>query len=567
MASRSVLDLKTLLARPILISLLVGLLVACLRAQSACAYIESLSPSLPDSGFNDTLGFGVAVCGSGEHVAIGAPGHSHTGTNRGVVLVAKASPPSAAVELTPTAPLDGMWFGYSVDMNLDGDVMVVGAPGSGIKPRAFVFRRIGGTWIEEWVSPLGLWDLTGLRVSINDAGDLIAIGAPARKFGQSGTHQGAVDLYRYGVSGWLLEKSLTIFGGGGFGSKVVLSGDGDVLAVRSQSGFVNGSVYVYQHNGGAWDQVGHLHEAVSHSGLGGFGSGLAVDLTGDTIVVGNYGDYRMGYQSGAVFVFDRDAVGWAMTAELLNPTPSIQYWLGWSVALNAAGDRIFASAPYWGFGTTNPGDIGAVYEYERSATGWQQVGTHVNPDPAAKASAFAYSLATSATGQRFVAGAPYMSTPLPETGAAHVFDSTCSSAASYCTAQVNSLGCSASIEAQGTPSANSMSSFRVSARNVRNQQNGMMLYGVERASIPWLSGTLCIQPPLRRTPVVNSGGSPLPANDCSGVLVRDFNAWAATANDPLLFAGQHVRAQFYSRDPGAVQNVNLSDAIEFYLEP
>jgi hypothetical protein len=62
-------------------------------------------------------------------------------------------------------------------------------------------------------------------------------------------------------------------------------------------------------------------------------------------------------------------------------------------------------------------------------------------------------------------------------------------------------------------------------------------------------------------------GSAAPANDCSGVLLRDFNACTFTAGDAALFPGRHVRAQFYSRDPGAVQNLNLSDAVEFYLEP
>ncbi len=38
------------------------------------------------------------------------------------------------------------------------------------------------------------------------------------------------------------------------------------------------------------------------------------------------------------------------------------------------------------------------------------------------------------------------------------------------------------------------------------------------------------------------------------------------SNEPAL-PGQRVRAQFYSRDVGAPANLNLTDAIEFYLEP
>jgi hypothetical protein len=108
----------------------------------------------------------------------------------------------------------------------------------------------------------------------------------------------------------------------------------------------------------------------------------------------------------------------------------------------------------------------------------------------------------------------------------------------------------------------------ISVASLRNQQNDMLVYGTGgRAAIPRLSGTLCVQPPLRRTPVSNSGGAPPPVSDCSGVLSLDFKTWHQLSADPALFPGQHVRTQFYSRDPGAPANLNLSDGLEFYLEP
>jgi len=174
----------------------------------------------------------------------------------------------------------------------------------------------------------------------------------------------------------------------------------------------------------------------------------------------------------------------------------------------------------------------------------------------------------SATGGAWVTAEPHADQFGPNFGAVHLYEANCLTPQVYCTAQTNSLGCAPAIEAQGTPSVSSSSGFRIAARNVRNRQNGMLIYGTSgRAGLPWLGGTLCVAPPLRRTPLADSGGSSAPANDCSGALVREFNAWALASNDPELFAGQHVRAQFYSRDPGATHNVNLSDAVEFYLEP
>lgn len=55
------------------------------------------------------------------------------------------------------------------------------------------------------------------------------------------------------------------------------------------------------------------------------------------------------------------------------------------------------------------------------------------------------------------------------------------------------------------------------------------------------------------------------------VVVISVDAPGAVAcslsNDPALFPGQRVRAQFHSRDVGAPANIDLTDAIEFYLEP
>jgi len=75
----------------------------------------------------------------------------------------------------------------------------------------------------------------------------------------------------------------------------------------------------------------------------------------------------------------------------------------------------------------------------------------------------------------------------------------------------------------------------------------------------WFSGP-CASP----EPECLDGGRRAP--DCSGVLARDFNTWISTAGDPSLFVGQLVRAQFYSRGPGAASPLNLSDAVEFCLE-
>ncbi len=142
---------------------------------------------------------------------------------------------------------------------------------------------------------------------------------------------------------------------------------------------------------------------------------------------------------------------------------------------------------------------------------------------------------------------------------------------SYCTAKLNSLGCMPLITTSGTPSRSSGSGFDISCSNVRNAKVGLLLHSTNgRAATPFQGGILCLVPPIRRTPSANSGGTPLPAADCSGAWQIDFNAFVAGAlgGNPapaLSVPGTTIDAQWWGRDPGfpSPNNSALSSGIEF----
>ncbi|MBK8181306.1 MAG: hypothetical protein IPK67_20980 [Planctomycetes bacterium] len=144
----------------------------------------------------------------------------------------------------------------------------------------------------------------------------------------------------------------------------------------------------------------------------------------------------------------------------------------------------------------------------------------------------------------------------------------------YCAGKVNSLGCTPAIEASGTPSASAASGFVVRSLQVRNQKVGILLYGNSgRASLPFSGGLLCLNGPLRRVQGLNSGGTGLPAADCSGVFAVDLNAFRAGAlgGNPASFLGvpgSVVQCQFWGRDPGlaAPNSTQLSNALEYVVE-
>ncbi len=137
----------------------------------------------------------------------------------------------------------------------------------------------------------------------------------------------------------------------------------------------------------------------------------------------------------------------------------------------------------------------------------------------------------------------------------------------HCTAKVNSNGCTPAIGYSGAPSTSSSAPFFVSATNELNGKTGLLFYGAGAAVLPFQGGTLCVQPPIVRTPQQDSGGNPPPANDCSGTYSFDFNAWIQSGVDPALVTGVLVDTQYWARDPldPAGFGTSLSDALEFTI--
>jgi hypothetical protein len=107
---------------------------------------------------------------------------------------------------------------------------------------------------------------------------------------------------------------------------------------------------------------------------------------------------------------------------------------------------------------------------------------------------------------------------------------------------------------------------------VLSNKSGLLFYGVSGpTSTSFQGGILCVAPPLRRTPVVQSGG-PVSPVDCTGVFAVDMNAFAAGAlgGNPLVelsLPGTFVNCQWWGRDPGfaAPLNTSLSDGLGYIV--
>ena len=161
-----------------------------------------------------------------------------------------------------------------------------------------------------------------------------------------------------------------------------------------------------------------------------------------------------------------------------------------------------------------------------------------------------------------------------DTGIIHRFDlkfSDCASSVPYCTAKLNSLGCLPALSSTGAPSATSGSGFMVKTINVRNNKPGLLLYtNGGRAAVPFQGGLMCIGTPVRRSIQLNSGGTPAPVNNCTGVYAIDMNAFAVGALGGIPAAyltvpGTVIDSQSWGRDPGFLppNNTTLSNGLEY----
>jgi hypothetical protein len=141
--------------------------------------------------------------------------------------------------------------------------------------------------------------------------------------------------------------------------------------------------------------------------------------------------------------------------------------------------------------------------------------------------------------------------------------------ATYCQPKLDSAGCAPSLAFSGSPSASGASAFTIAAGPLLPQPLGLLFDGRASLIAPYHGGTLCVAPPLRRTAAQSSGGSALPAIDCSGSLALDFNAHASSGADASLVAGSTVHCQAWYRDGAqpAGQQSGLSDAAFFELGP
>ncbi len=319
-----------------------------------------------DGAAEDNFGFSVAI--SGNVAVVGASGSDDQGSNSGAAYVYRYNGTVWAEEKKLLASdvkgFDN--FGASVAVSSSSDVVVVGAP-EGLRPgSAYVYRYDGKAWREE-AKLVGL-DSPGFRSfgsSVAISGDVVAVGDEDRT-NEILIGAGAVYVYRYDGSGWVLEAELLPSGVAAALGRSVAVSDGVLIAGAPRSlfnGSSSGAVVLYRYDGSGWVEEATLTITGGHQ-FDNFGHSVAI--SGDSAIAGAWGrDVENGEDAGAAYIIRYDGTSWVGEGELLASDGSNDDRFGYSVAIS--GDVAVVGA--WQ-DNDNGFLSGSAYLFRREGTAW-----------------------------------------------------------------------------------------------------------------------------------------------------------------------------------------------------
>lgn len=316
--------------------------------------------------------YGLAVEANGTHAAVGAPGRSEAALQAGAVytFTRVAGQWLPRQKLLPPLATEQDRFGLA--LSLEGDTLLVGAPGSDAsRPdagAAFLYHFDGSQWVHARTLRSPLPEAASrFGQAVEARGDFLFVGAPYHD--AAGTNAGAVFVFdRFGqpVDGPRVLYNAGIEAGDEFGSSLACEASTLVIGApgRATMGSWSGGAYVFLHQLGAWREVYDLTPTDLQSSSF-FGRSVAIEDS--RLLVGAAGDSQEQFLSGAVYGFEFGGDGWIQTQKLKARLPRQGAQFGFSVDL--ALDRFVVGARY---DPELAANAGRVFLFTWEGTGWAE---------------------------------------------------------------------------------------------------------------------------------------------------------------------------------------------------
>jgi hypothetical protein len=319
--------------------------------------------------------------------------------------------PAAALGQKLTAADGAASAALGISVAIDGDTLVLGAPGdAGSKGAVYVFQRSGDSWTQSaklTATDAAAGDLLGASVAID--GDTIVAGAPDSDIAANANEGAVYTFARTGAPARTETAKLTAteaVAGATLGSSVAIDGDTIVAGAPSDDAGTNldvGAVYEFARTGAA--RRNETAKLTASDGALGDSLGISVAIDANTIVAGAPdSDIGANTNQGAVYTFARTgAPVRTPTAKLTATDGGDQDQLGFSVA--AEGDTIVAGAPDADVGSRI--DQGSVYTFATTGGAARTETAELTASDAAGGELLGGSVAID--GDTIVAGAPFAS--------------------------------------------------------------------------------------------------------------------------------------------------------------
>lgn len=253
--------------------------------------------------------------------------------------------------VSPTA-LSDAYFGKSVSLSEDGTVLLVGSDGEGGRGAAYIFTKTNGLWervIRLSPGTLPKNAQFGCSVALSSDGTIAVVGACRDNGSVSGT--GAIYLFvRQGQSYVLYEKIAAENGKKDdyFGLSLSISSDGKSIVTGAYGddslGSMSGSAYVFSYSDSSWQLQNKLTASDGTAGAK-FGSSVTLSRNGNVLSVGSIGYSSQGANSGAVYVFRKEGDSWLEHGKYVSQDCSKDDRFGSAVAMDRRGTTLLVSSP------------------------------------------------------------------------------------------------------------------------------------------------------------------------------------------------------------------------------
>ncbi len=311
-------------------------------------WIEVTSITASDAAANDQFGISVAI--EGDTVLVGAHYDDDAGDLSGSAYVYQRDEGGAGnwgevAKLTALDASAGGYFGGSVAVS--GNTALVGAIGDANagawSGSAYVYQRDEGG-VNNWGQ---LTKLVALDAAASAYfGYSVAISSDTAVVGADGDDlSGSAYVYQRdegGLNNWGQLAKLTAsdaIAGGHFGWSVAASADTVIVGAfgAADAGASSGSAYLYQQDLGGAGNWGELAKLTASDANAGDLFGQSVAISGNTVVVGAYGNDDAGGFSGSAYVHHLNAGGagnWGQLFKLTASDAATYDYFGRSVAIS-----------------------------------------------------------------------------------------------------------------------------------------------------------------------------------------------------------------------------------------